>query len=118
MSDYAVFIGWGQVVTGRERQAQKVFQEAVGYWMSKQQEGVESIEPFLLTPHGGDLAGFLLVRGDRGKLAQLMASDEVRDLNLRSATVVNNFGMILATTGQTAASVVTSFDQTVGDLIG
>src|SRR5690349_165664 len=32
MADAALFIGWGQVVRGREKRAVEVFNESVAYW--------------------------------------------------------------------------------------
>jgi hypothetical protein len=52
-------------VRGRERQALKVFGEAFEYYSRLQQEGeIESFEPVILEPHGGELGGFFLLRGD------------------------------------------------------
>ena len=54
----ALFIGWGQAIPGREQKALQVFNEGIQYWSKLQQQGmIESFEPFLLEPHGGDLAG-------------------------------------------------------------
>lgn len=55
---------------------------------------ITSFEAFALEPHGGDLGGFALIRGDAGKLAQLRYSREFQRLNNRSATVVENFGVV------------------------
>ena len=69
MADDALFIGWGAVVRGREQQALEVFGETVAFWQEAQNAGrVESFEPCLLQPHGGGLAGFMLVRGARAQL--------------------------------------------------
>jgi hypothetical protein len=69
MANAAIFIGWGNVVRGRERKALQVFNEALHYWSGLQQQGeIESFEPVLLELHGGDLNGFILIRGDRDKL--------------------------------------------------
>ena len=55
---FALFIGWGQVVRGREKRAVQVFNESVEYWGGLQGDGkIEDFEVVLLTPHGGDLQG-------------------------------------------------------------
>ena len=65
MANAALVIGWGPVVPGREQKALQVFGEAIQYYTRLQQQGqIESFEPVALEPHGGDLNGFLLVRGD------------------------------------------------------
>src|SRR5579872_97524 len=72
MADSGLFIGFGAPVRGRERQATKVFNEAFEYYSRLQQEGeIESFEPVLLEPHGGELDGFFLLRGDQDKLARI-----------------------------------------------
>ena len=64
MADAGLFIGWGEVVRGREERAVEVFGETVEYYGRLQADGrIESFEPCLLEPHGGDLAGFILIRG-------------------------------------------------------
>ncbi len=69
MAGEALFLGWGPVVRGREQTAFKVFQETIEYYGRLQQEGkIDSFEPVLIAPHGGDLGGFVLLRGERGKL--------------------------------------------------
>jgi hypothetical protein len=49
----AMFIGWGAVVRGREKQALQVFQESMEYYGKLQQDGrIESFDVLLLAPHG------------------------------------------------------------------
>ena len=69
MAGEALFLGWGPVVRGREQKALQVFQETIEYYGKLQQEGqIDSFEPVLIAPHGGDLGGFVLLRGERAKL--------------------------------------------------
>ena len=70
MADAGLFIGWGAPVRGREAQGLEVFGEALAYYGRLQQEGViEGFETAILEPHGGDLQGFVLVRGSEERLA-------------------------------------------------
>ncbi len=47
-----------------------MFGETMAYYGRIQQQGeIAGVEPFFLEPHGGDLGGFFLVRGDRDQLA-------------------------------------------------
>jgi hypothetical protein len=95
MADAALFLGWGNAVRGRERQALTVFGEAVAFWTRQQEEGVvESVETVFLEPHGGDLAGFFLVRGEREALARLRVREDVVRLNARAGLIVENFGVV------------------------
>jgi hypothetical protein len=48
----------------------------------------------------GDLAGFLLAKGDPEKLARIRASDEFIALNTRGQLLVQNFGVVGAFVGE------------------
>ena len=53
MADEALFIGWGDVVRGRESKALEVFNESLQFYGRLQQEGtIESVEAWFLGPHG------------------------------------------------------------------
>jgi hypothetical protein len=117
VADYALFVGWGSLVRGRETQAVKVFGESVQYYAELQQKGIiESFEPFLLEPHGGDLNGFILIRGDKDKLAHLRADAEFERRTLRASTIVDSVGVIMAYTGGRVAELMGSFEKDIADL--
>ncbi|HEX2426862.1 MAG TPA: hypothetical protein VHI53_02995 [Gaiellaceae bacterium] len=95
MADAGLFIGWGEVVRGRESEAVELFNEALGYYARLQEEGtIDSFEPVFLEPHGGDLNGFVLVRGDAERLAELRVSDEFTQFSLRATLIVDGFGVV------------------------
>jgi hypothetical protein len=99
-------------VRGREQKALEVFQEALQYYGRLQQQGeVQSFEPVALEPHGGDLAGFLLVKGDADKLARLRASDEFIALTTRAQLVVDNVGITGAFVGDGLQRLFADFGQ-------
>lgn len=101
MTSAAIFIGWGPVIVGREQQALQVFNEGLQYWARLQQQGeIESFEPVALEPHGGDLAGFLLIKGDRDKLSRLRFGEEWQRLNQRAIAVVSGLGVVDAHIGE------------------
>ena len=77
MSSNVIFFGWNRSIPGREQMSAEHFQEFLGYLGGLQQAGaIDSFEPVLLSPHGGDLNGFFLIRGDNEALNALQASDE------------------------------------------
>ena len=77
MAGDALFVGWGQVVRGREQLALQVFQETIAFYTKLQEDGrIASFDATLLAPHGGDLAGFLLMHGERSSLDSIRASEE------------------------------------------
>ena len=117
MASAALVIGWGQVVRGRERQALQVFQEALQYYGRLHQQGeVESFEPIALEAHGGDLAGFLIVRGERETLNRSRYSAEFLRLNARAQQVVDNFGVIAGFIGEELQSQFADFQAQAADL--
>ena len=100
MATAALVIGWGQIVRGREQKALQVFNEAMQYYTRLQERGeIESFEPVALEPHGGDLNGFILVRGDREKLNRLRYSEEFLRLTNRAGQIADNVGVISAFIG-------------------
>jgi hypothetical protein len=117
MAQGALVIGWGSVIPGREQKSLKVFNEAIQYYARLQQQGtIESFEPVALDYHGGDLQGFLLVRGEREKLNALRTSEEFLRLNNRAALVVNNFGVINAYIGEELQRLFADFGAQAAEL--
>ena len=101
MAGDALFIGWGEVVRGREQLGLQVFGEAIEYYGKLQQEGrIERFEPFLLGFHAGDLAGFILMHGERAQLDEVRADPEFVRLSARANAVVDNLGIVDAFTGE------------------
>lgn len=95
MADAGLFVGWGEVVRGRESEAINTFNETLAYYGRLQEEGtIESFEPVFLEPHGGDLSGFILVRGDAEKLASLRVSEEFAQFATKATLIVENFGIV------------------------
>jgi hypothetical protein len=119
MADDALFIGWGEVVRGRERKAIEVFNESLQYYVQLQQDGkVESVEPWFLAPHGGDLAGFILLRGQREQLDEIERSPEFERLQTRASLIVDRTGVINAYTGEALGRLLGLFQEASGDLGG
>lgn len=119
MAGEALFLGWGPVVRGREQVALRVFQETIEYYGKLQAEGrIESFEPVLVAPHGGELAGFVLVRGERNRLNEIRSSEEFERMLTRAAFVVDNVGAINAVTGEALGLAMGRFQAASEDLAG
>jgi hypothetical protein len=117
MADSGLFIGFGPPVRGRERQAIKVFNEAFEYYSRLQQQGeIESFEPVLLEPHGGELGGCFLLRGDQEKLARIRGSEEFERLTARAQLIVENLGIVSVFLGERLMSQMAVFSQQVEEL--
>jgi hypothetical protein len=118
MAGEALFIGWGAVVRGREKQSLQVFQESVEYWGKLQQDGrIESFDVVLLSPHGGDLAGFALLHGDRQALAAVRFSEEFETIISRASAIIDSLGVMPAYSGDALAQQMGRF-QKVADEFG
>lgn len=117
MADAGLFIGWGAPVRGREAKGLEVFNEALAYYGRLQQEGaIESFEPVLLEPHGGDLEGFVLLRGDEGRLAQLRVDDEFVRLSTRAGLIIEGLGVVGAALGDGLQDSIATYQQAISEL--
>ena len=117
MAGEALFLGWGQVVRGREQFALQVFQEAVGYYGKLQEEGqIERFDAYLLDPHGGDLAGFFLIHGERPALDAVKSSAEFRRLLVRAGSVIDNLGLVGAHAGDALGQQMALFGEMAQEL--
>jgi hypothetical protein len=100
MSSNAVFVGWNRPIPGRERMSVEHFAAFVEYLTGLQLKGIiKSFEPVFLNPHGGDLNGFFLIRGDSNQLDALMSTQEWTAHITRAAIHFDRCGVIRALTG-------------------
>jgi hypothetical protein len=117
MAEMGVFIGWGPPIRGREAKGLEVFNESVEYWGRLQQERqIESFEVVLLYPHGGDLAGFALLRGSGESLDRIRASDEFNRLVARAGLIVEGLGVVSAALGDSLGPQVELYRQATDEL--
>ena len=115
MADAGLFVGWGEVVRGRETEAVEVFNETLGYYARLQEEGtIESFEPVFLEPHGGDLGGFILLRGDAEKLSALRVSEEFTQFMIRASLCVDNIGVVGADMAERLQSQMAYYTEQIG----
>jgi hypothetical protein len=117
MADAALFIGWGQVVRGREKRAIQVFNESVEYWGGLQGDGkLEDFEVVLLTPHGGDLQGFALLRGSEDQIGALRADEEFQRRTARADMIIDSQGVVDAVIGEGIGRAMAQYQAEVEDL--
>jgi hypothetical protein len=117
MADEALFIGWGDVVRQRERKAVAVFNESIQYYGQLQQDGkIERFDAWFLAPHGGDLAGFILLHGERGQLDEIQRSSEFELLQTRAGMIVDRVGVVNAYTGEALGRLMGQFEQATAEL--
>jgi hypothetical protein len=117
MADFGIFIGFGRPVRGREREAVTLYDETVEYYSRLEKEGqIESFESVFLEPHGGELDGFFLVRGDQDSLAGVRASDEFAQLTMRAGLITENLGVVGAALSERIAIQRPLYEQQVEQL--
>lgn len=117
MADAALFIGWGQVVRGREKRALQVFNETVEYWGRLQGDGkIEDFEVALLYPHGGDLQGLGLLRGSEEQISALQTDEEFQRMLTRADQVIDSLGAVPAVIGEGLARSIAQYQGEIDDL--
>ena len=117
MANYALFIGWGNVVHGREEMSLRVFQETVEFWGRCQEDGrIDGFEPFLLEPHGGGLEGFMLIYAERDRLDAIRHSEEFERIMTRAGAVVDELGVVTAYAQDALGRVMGQFQETAAEL--
>jgi hypothetical protein len=117
MATAGMFVGWSTPVRGREEVGLEVFNEAIAFESQLQEEGaIESFEVVLLSPHGGGLNGFILVRGSEDQIAAVRQRDDFRRINARASLVVDDFGVIDAAIGEGISDQLSNYQEQVGDL--
>lgn len=117
MAGDELFIGWGPVVRGREQTALKVFQETIEFHGALQQDGkIDSFDAHLIAPHGGDLAGFIVLHGERAKLDDVRNSEDFERLIVRAGTVVDHVGVLNAYSGEALGQTMGRFQAASAEL--
>lgn len=117
MAEAAIFVGWGAPVRGRESKSLEVFNDAVAFWGGLQQSGdIESFDIAFLTPHGGELNGFALIRGSRARLDDLLQREDFQRINTRANLVVERFGIVRAIVDEAIGDQVAIFQEAAGEM--
>ncbi|MDX1415424.1 MAG: hypothetical protein R3293_14605 [Candidatus Promineifilaceae bacterium] len=101
MGNRVIFYGWNRSIPGREQVSAAHFQEYIGYLNGLQESGaIDSWEVIFLAPHGGDLNGFFLIRGNQEQLSALQASEEYLTHVTRGSLHLEGSGAIRGSTGE------------------
>jgi hypothetical protein len=111
-ADTVLFIGWNRAVAGREKTCVELFGTTMKYWAKQKEAGnIESYEPVVLSAHGGDLNGFVLVRGEQAQLSKVRASEEFADLITQLNINAEGVGAIHGWTGEGVAKMMTRYQK-------
>jgi hypothetical protein len=100
MSANVIFMGWNRSVPGREALTAAHFQEFMQYLGGLQATGaIQSFQPVLLNPHGGDLNGFFLIQGESERLSALVDTEEWEMHVTRGGLHLEGLGVVPGATG-------------------
>ncbi len=114
MVDSGVVVGWDRPVAGKERAAVELFGTFTGYLNKLQKDGsIESWEPVLLNPHGGELNGFILIRGQRERLNEVVGTDDFRTYVVRGELALERFGVVNADVGPGVPRQMTLYSKNI-----
>ena len=115
MADRVLFMGWNRPVVGREQQAAQLFQKATEFYTKLQADGrIESFETVLLSLHGGDLNGFVMLKGGAEKLAEVRRDDAFLDLLIEAGYCLEGFGLVVGYTGEGLTDVLSRWSKLIG----
>jgi hypothetical protein len=116
MADRVLFIGWNRPVIGREKQANQLFQKVMKYNAKLQADGrIESFEPVILSAHGGDLNGFILLKGSAQKLAEIREDNAFVDLVIEGGYCLEGYGIVAGYTGEGLTNVLSRWSKLLSD---
>jgi hypothetical protein len=115
MANAVLFIGWNRPIPGREQQSNDLFGKVVEYYTKAQSEGkIESFEPVLLNAHGGDLNGFMLVRGDAEKLSAFKREDTFQEYDTEAGYCLEGHGIINGVIGESLNNSISRWSKYIG----
>jgi hypothetical protein len=115
MANAALFMGWNRPVPGREQQSMDLFGKAMEYYAKSQSEGkIESYEPVILSAHGGDLNGFILIKGDAQKLSEFKREDTYIEYVTEAGFCTEGFGIIDGSVGETVTDILSRWSKLIG----
>ena len=105
MDRNVIFFAWNRAIPGREEISGAHFDEFVEYLATQARSGViQGFDVVFLDPHGGDLNGFFLVRGDSGSLDALTATTEWAEHMTRATLHLEGSGAVRGSTGDSASA--------------
>lgn len=111
MAKSAIFIGWHRPIPGRETVCFHIFKEFFSYMTKAQEAGkIDSFEPAILHPHGGDLGGFVFIRGDKAGLNAIQDTEEWRKFEIEGNMNVLGLGIVEANVGIEFQARMTRFE--------
>jgi hypothetical protein len=114
MADAGLFIGWGQVVRGREDRGLDVFNETIELYGQMQSDGrIESFEIVLLEPHGGELGGFAMLRGSEDQIDAVRRAEDFERVLTKASLIVDDLGVVGAAIGESLGRAISIYQEEI-----
>jgi hypothetical protein len=114
MTDRMLFLGWGQVVRGREERALEVFNESMDLYGRMEHDGrIARFDVALLEPHAGELAGYIALHGSATQLSAVRHDEEFRRLQVDVSLIVDDLRVIDGFDGPGVAEQMTMYADAV-----
>ena len=112
-----VLIRWNRTVVGREQKAVDFFRKTMETYAKWQASGrIKSFDAIILSPHSGDMNGFVLIHGDGDALTALRQDDEFMSLVYQSGHFLEGFGVIEGYTGEVLMGGMKAWDAEIAGL--
>jgi hypothetical protein len=101
MSSNVILFGWNRPIPGRERLSGEHFAGFTEYLGSLQKAGkIQGFDVVFLDAHGGDLNGFILIKGRESQLDDLVSTEAWQEHTLRASFHLDGFGVVWGGTGE------------------
>jgi hypothetical protein len=114
MAEAGLCMVWGAPIPGREKQALHVFNETLEYWAGLQLEGeIERFDVTLLAPSGGEVAGFLVVRGTAEQIDALRRSKEYQQQVARAQLVASHLSVADAYVDEGLVQIIDQYQEAI-----
>jgi hypothetical protein len=114
MAEAALCTVFGEPVPGREKQALDVYSDTMQYWGRLQQEGkIERFDVTVLTPTGGDVTGFIVVRGTAEQIDSVRRTKEYQQLLNRVQLAVSHLRVNDAFVDEGLAQIMGQYQEVV-----
>jgi len=68
----------------------------------------------LLSRHGGDLNGFIMLKGDEKKLAEIREEDTFIELTLEASLCLDGFGIVSGYIGKGVTDILSRWSKLIG----
>jgi hypothetical protein len=115
MADRVLFAGWNRPVIGREKQAIENFGKAMQLYSKWQAEGrIESFDTILLDLHGGDLNGFVLIKGTSKQIMEIQQDEAFIDIIMEFGYIAEGAGVVSGRIGEGVTNIMSRYMKLTG----